>query len=262
MIIALRHGRFKLNERSHLTGETAFEAMKHPIPPDADATMDLFPEGREQGHRVRNSLSGIAIYACLRSEALRAKTMAELALAGQALPGGTHIMPELRERSRGIFSYAPNDWCITQAGYPEKKSVLDWRPIGVDYNGNPGETIRQVRDTRVLPVLEFAHHATYDIREAPVVLSGHAEWMLALRARLLGFDDKRFREPLIPNPPKDHPALSTAKMVINGQYDMSDCTCPTRNQPNVPFDHADIFRTVVTEPGLEFDTGWLNIRDM
>jgi broad specificity phosphatase PhoE len=262
MIIAFRHGKFPLNERSHLTGAAAFEAMEQPIPHDADTAMDLLREGREQGHRVHDALGDIAIYTCLRSDTLRTKTMAELALADQELPGGTHIVPELRERSRGIFSYAPNDWCIAQAGYPEKKSVLDWRPIGIDYNGNPGETIRQVRDTRVLPVLEFASHATYDAREAPVALSGHAEWKLALRARMLGFDDKRFREPLIPNPPDNHPALKTAKMVINGQSDMYDCTCSTRNVPDIPLDHADIFRTVVTEPGLEFDTGWLNVRDM
>ncbi len=259
MIVAFRHGYFKLNERSHLKGEAARQAIMEGIPSDADATMDLLPEGREQGRRGRAALADIAIHACLRSPALRAKTMAAIALAGHSLPAGTRTVPELRERSRGIFSYAPDEWTNTHPDYPPKKSVLDWPPLGVDYNGNPGETIRQVRDTRVTPVLRIADEI------APgqtVALSTHAEWMLSLRAYYLGFDDDRFRLPLIPNPPKNNRALTTAKMVINGQIDMYDCTCPDPGPFGAPERHMDIFRTIVTEPGHEFDTGWLNIREM
>ena len=260
MIVAFRHGYFPLNERSRLKGEAAFQAMEHSIPTDADATMDLLPEGREQAYRMQPVLAELAIYACLRSPALRTKTMAEIALAGHSLPGGTHVVPELRERSRGIFSYAPDAWAKAQPGYPPKKSVLDWQPSGVDYNGNAGESIRQVRDTRVLPVLQAADEIVPP--GETVAFSTHAGWMLSLRAYYLAFGDERFRQPLIPDPPQDHPALATAKSIINGQMDMYDCTCPTPALASSSQRHMDVFRTVITEPGLEFDTGWLCIGDM
>lgn len=259
MIVAFRHGLFPLNKRSLLTDKSAPQAIGEGIPPDADATMDLLSEGREQGRRVQRALADFSIHACLRSPTLRAKTMAEIALAGHGLPGGIHIVPELRERSRGIFSYVPDVWAETHPDYPAQKSVLDWQPVGVDYNGNSGESIRQVRDTRVEPVLRVADEV------APgktVALSTHAEWMLSLRAYYLGFEDERMRRPLIPDPPKGNRALTTAKMIINGQIDMYDCTCPTPVPASGPERHMDLFRTVVTEPGLEFDTGWLRIGEI
>jgi broad specificity phosphatase PhoE len=259
MLIAFRHGRFPLNEHSLLTGEAAFQAMETPIPPEADNIMDLLPEGREQAERLRRVLAEIAIYACLRSPTLRTKTTAEIALADQALPGGTQIVSELRERSRGKFSYAPNAWAYRQPDYPSKKSVLDWQPSGIDYNGNPGESIRQVRDNRVPLVLHAAHEAA---AEGTVALSTHAEWMVALRAYYLGFDDRRFRQPLIPDPPVQSQALTTAKMIINGQLDMYDCTCASSPASDMPLQHMDVFRTVGTEVGSEFDTGWLAIEEM
>jgi broad specificity phosphatase PhoE len=260
MIIAFRHGYFPLNERSLLTGEVAFRAMEEGIPPDADAAMDLLPEGREQANRVRRALAGFSIHACLRSPALRAKAMAELVLAGHDLPGGTLVVPELRERSRGIFSYAPDVWSEEQPGYPPRKSVLDWQPPGVDYNGNPGESIRTVRDSRVTPVLRVADEVTPP--GGATALSGHAEWMLALRAYYLGFDDERFRRPLIADPPENNRALAAAKMVINGQVDLYDCTCSELAKAGYDQPHMDVFRTIITNPESEFDTGWLNIEDM
>lgn len=257
MIVAFRHGYFGLNERSHLTGEAAIRAAEESIPPDADSTMDLLPEGREQGMRLQRALAGMAINACLRSPALRAKTMAELALAGQDLPGGIHVVPELRERSRGIFSYAPQEWTALHPDYPAKKSVLDWQPIGKDYNGNPGESIRQVSNTRVEPVLRIADNLG-DI----VAFSTHAEWMLALRTYYLGFDDNRFRQSLIPDAPKNNPGLTTSKYVMNGQIDMYDCTCPNPVTASAPERHMDVFRTIITEPEFEFDTGWFNIQHL
>lgn len=257
MIVAFRHGYFALNERSQLTGEAAFKAMEKPIPPDADATMDLFPEGREQAGRVQQTLGQIAIHTCLRSPTLRTKTMAELALAGQKLPGGIQVVPELLERSRGIFSYAPEDWTNSHPDYPAHKSVLDWQPAGRDYNGNPGRSIRYMRDTRVRPVLQIV-----DTIDGTVALSTHAEWTLSLRAYYLKFGNDRFRLPLVPNPPKNHPALATAKFVVNGQVDMYDCTCSPRVPASAPERHMDIFRTIVTDPKLAFDTGWLPIGEM
>jgi broad specificity phosphatase PhoE len=149
---------------------------------------------------------------------------------------------------------------MTFPQYRSKKSLLDWQPTGVDYNGNPGESIRQVRDTRVRPVLQFANEVG---QGSTVALSTHAEWMRALRAYYLGFDDARFGRSLVPRPPHNNPALLTSKMVANGQSDMFACTCTSRrNRPTVPLDHADIFRTVITDPKLAFDSGWLKVRDM
>jgi broad specificity phosphatase PhoE len=257
MIVAFRHGRFPLNVRSNLTGEAAFRAAEEMIPPDADATMDLLPEGRKQAERIRERLAAIAIDACLRSPALRTKTTAEIVLAGRNLPGGTWVVPELRERSRGIFSYAPDDWAHTHPLYPAGKSVLDWEPFGVDYNGNSGESIRQVANTRVEPVLFVADQV------APggnVAFSTHAEWMLALRTYFLNFDDERFRRPLIPNPAAGIIALATAKMIVNGQVDMYDCTRLPYEPSEAPSWHMDKFRSIGVDP--VFDTGWLDISEM
>ncbi|HEU4914215.1 MAG TPA: histidine phosphatase family protein [Candidatus Saccharimonadales bacterium] len=262
MIIAFRHGYFELNKRSRLSGEAALQKMEKAIPPDADAIMDLLPEGHEQAEHVRRALAEFSVYACLHSPALRARTMAKLVLAGRTLPGGIHMVPGLRERSRGIFSYAPDDWSEKQPGYPARKSVLDWMPAGVDYNGNPGESIRMVRDTRVAPVLRFADQATPPGKTT--ALSGHAEWMLALRAYYLGFDDERFRQPLVPSPPENNRALATAKMIVHGQVDLYDCTCPTAVPAGSEQRHMDVFRTIIAapEPETGIDTGWLDIQSM
>lgn len=256
MIAAFRHGLFPLNERTRLTGEAAERAMQEKIPANADYTMDLLPLGREQAARLQPIMAELAIAACLRSPALRTKSTAEIAFLGSAV---IRAVPELRERSRGIFAYVPDVWAWDQPDYPPDKSFLDWQPRGVDYNGHPGESIRQVRDTRIEPVLQIAHET------APgktVALSTHAQWMSSLRAYYLGFEDERFGQPLVPNPPKNHPAFATAKLLVNGQVDMYDCTCSPADQADMPLDHADVFRTVVTEPGLEYDTDWLAIRDM
>ena len=259
MRVAFRHGLFPLNERTRLTGEAAEQAMREQIPPDADSVMDLLPLGREQAARLRPVLAELAISACLRSPALRTKTTAEIAFAGSDVLDTIQIVPELRERSRGIFAYVPDVWAWTRPDYPIDKSFLDWQPTGSDYNGHPGESIRQVRDTRIEPVLQRANEIALD---KPVAFSTHAQWMSALRAHYLKFDDERFGRPLLPNSPRNHPALTTAKMVINGQIDAYDCTCAQPEKANMPLDHADIFRTIVTEPNLEFDSGWLNIRDL
>lgn len=259
MILAFRHGYFPLNARSHLTGEAAAQAIAEGIPHDADATMDLLPEGREQADRLRLALAGFSIHACLRSPSLRTKTMARLALAGHNLPGGTRVVPEMRERSRGIFSYAPDAWADGHPDYPARKSVLDWQPLGVDYNGNPGESIRQVRDTRVEPVLRIAGEVAPG---GTVALSGHAEWLVALRAYVLRFNDRRFRQPLIPDPPANNPALTQSKTVVNGQADLYDCTCAVPVPAGSTQTHMDVFRSIITTPGLEFDTGWLQIGSM
>lgn len=259
MIVGFRHGFFPLNERSHLIGPDAFQAAQESIPADADSTMDLLPEGYNQGRRVQPVLAGFAIYACLRSRTLRTKTTAELALAGQDLPGGTLVVPELRERSRGKFSYAPDVWASAQPDYPANKSVLDWEPAGIDYNGNPGESLRHVRETRVSPVLQAVDALGTD---KIVALSGHAEWLLSLRSYYLGFEDQRFKMPLFPNAPTDNPALATSRMILNGQVEMYDCTCPEPVPLSAPERHMDVFRTVGTQPGFAFDTGWMNIKEM
>ena len=259
MRVAFRHGLFPLNERTSLTGEAAVQAMREQIPADADYTMDLLPSGREQAARLRPVLADLAIAACLRSPALRTKTTAEIAFSGFAVADTIQIVPELRERSRGIFSYVPDVWAWTRPDYPIDKSFLDWRPTGVDYSGRPGESIRQVRDARIEPVLQVADEIAPG---KPVAFSTHAQWMASLRAYYLKFDDERFGQPLVPNPPDNHPALATSKWVINGQIDMYDCTCPQSAKADMPLDHADAFRTIVTEPELEFDSGWLNIQDI
>ncbi|HEU5121450.1 MAG TPA: histidine phosphatase family protein [Candidatus Saccharimonadales bacterium] len=259
MRVAFRHGLFPLIERTNLTGEAAVQAMREPIPPDADSVMDLLPPGREQAIRLRPVLAELAISACLRSPALRTKTTAEIAFAGSEVFNTIQIVPELRERSRGIFAYVPDVWAWTRPDYPIDKSFLDWQPTGSDYNGHPGESIRQVRDTRIEPVLQIADEI------APgktVAFSTHAQWMSSLRAYYLKFDDERFSQPLVPHPPRNHPAFATAKLIVNGQIDAYDCTCSQFEKAETPLDHADVFRTIVTEPGLEFDSGWLSVREM
>lgn len=259
MRVAFRHGLFPLNERTRLTGEAAEQAMQEQIPPDADSVMDLLPPGREQAARLRPVLAELAISACLRSPALRTKTTAEIAFAGSDVLDTIQVVPELRERCRGIFAYVPDVWAWNRPDYPIDKSFLDWQPTGFDYNGHPGESIRQVRNTRIEPVLRLADEIAPD---KPVAFSTHAQWMSSLRAYYLKFNDERFGQPLAPDPPRNHPALATAKMVVNGQIDAYDCTCDQSEKANMPLDHADVFRTIVTEPNLEFDSGWLNIRDM
>ena len=259
MRVAFRHGLFPLNERTRLTGGAAEQAMQEQIPPDADSVMDLLPPGREQAARLRPVLAELAISACLRSPALRTKTTAEIAFAGSDVLDTIKIVPELRERSRGIFAYVPDVWAWTHPDYPIDKSFLDWRPTGFDYNGHPGESIRQVRDTRVEPVLRMADEIAPD---KPVAFSTHAQWMSSLRAYYLKFDDERFGQPLVPNAPRNHPARATTRMIVNGQVDAYDCTCAQPKKEGAPLDHADVFRTIVTEPGLEFDSGWLSIREM
>jgi broad specificity phosphatase PhoE len=253
-IIGFRHGETWLNRLSHLTGQAAIDAMATPIPSDADAIMDVTPEGRLGAEFVRDLLADMTIHACLRSMALRTKTTAEIVFSGRTLPGGIIVEPALRERSRGRFSYAPHDWSITQPDFPRNKSVLDWVPAGVDYNGNPGESLRQVRDMRVRPVLARAAEVAPG---GAVALSGHAEWMGALRARILGFDDERFRQPLVPGAPNPLGAIA-AKMIFNTQTDMYSCICI--NPPSA-VDHMDIFRSVGIEPASRalFDTGWIAI---
>lgn len=259
MRVAFRHGLFPLNERTRLTGEAASQAMREQIPADADDTLDLLPHGREQAARLRPVLADLAIAACLRSPALRTKTTAEIAFARSAVADTIQIVPELRERSRGIFAYVPDVWAWSRPDYPIDKSFLDWQPTGADYNGHPGESIRQVRDTRIEPVLQVADKIAPN---KTVAFSTHAQWMSSLRAYYLKFDDERFGQPLVPNLSDNHPALTTAKLVVNGQVDMYDCTCSPSVRADMPLDHADVFRTIVTEPGLEFDSGWLNIQDL
>jgi hypothetical protein len=51
-------------------------------------------------------------------------------------------------------------------------------------------------------------------------------------------------------------------MIINGQIEMYDCVCPTPAPASAPEMHMDVFRTISTQPGSEFDTGWMNINKM
>ncbi len=57
MIVAFRHGLFPLNQRSHSVGQEAFCEAEKSIPPDADETMDLLPEGYEQARRLQPVLA-------------------------------------------------------------------------------------------------------------------------------------------------------------------------------------------------------------
>ncbi len=233
-----------------MKGDAALQAVEQGIPADADETMDLLPEGRMQALRLQRVLGEFTINGCLRSRTRRSLTTAQLGLARQALDD-ISVMDQLRERSRGIFSYAPDDWAKNHPLYKiNKNSTLDWQPHGIDYNGNQGESLRQVRDTRVEPVLAIADEIAPG---GTVALATHAEWMLALRAYMLHLDDESFQQPLIVNPPAGMRALEHSKWIGHGQVDIymtPNLTDPDRWQ-------MGRFRSISTDP--TFDTGWIEI---
>lgn len=253
-IIAFRHGRFPLNVRAGLRGEAALRAVEEGIPADADETMDLLPEGRKQAERLQPALGEFAIDACLRSRTRRTLTTAELGLAKHALPGGISVEDQLRERSRGIFSYAPNEWANNHPLYRVgKDSILDWQPYGIDFNGNAGESVRHVRDTRIRPVLMAADEAA---PSGIIACATHAEWMLALRAFMLGLDDVSFHRPLVPDPPAHIKALQRLSWISNGQMDIYDTPDPSYlNEWQM-----SRFRSIGTDP--VFDTGWIDLTSL
>jgi broad specificity phosphatase PhoE len=259
-ITAFRHGQFGLNIRSHLAGEAALRAVAEGIPPDADATMDLLPKGREDAEFIRRRLAGFAIDVCLRSDALRTKTTAEIALQDHVLPGGIIVAPDARERSRGMFSYAPDDWAENHPLFPAQTSVLDWQPCGIDFNGRSAESIRWVKDRRIVPVLRLAGvHAP----GGSAAIASHAEWLLALRAHFLGPDYVEVRRQLAPDSSTDARARASSNMIVNGQIDMYKCTCDAPDPSRTPFSHMDQFRTMAPDPHIgEFDTGWMPIEDL
>lgn len=250
VIIAFRHGRFPLNNRAGLKGEEALEAVEEGIPFDADTELGLLPEGEQQALAIPGYLGKMTVDACLTSPTRRARQTAELAMRGRVLLKDIVIVPELIERSRGIFSYAPDEWARQHPDYGvNKQSSLDWQPFGTDYNGKKGESIRDVMENRVPVVLDLAGQV------APgrtVALSAHGEWMLALRAKLLGFSDDRLRQPLLPNLPPEAIASREARWVGHGQVDIYELA-ETDNGLR-----ATSFRTAVDG----FDTGRLAVKSL
>lgn len=244
-VIAFRHGRFPLNNRAGLVGLSALEAVARGIPSNADMTFDLLPEGREQAVRLRGVLADFAIDACLASPSLRTQTTADIALADHHVPI-VSVTDSLRERSRGAFSYAPDEWAQRQLVYRlGKQSVQHWQPFGLDYNNRPGESIAEVAATRAPEALADAE------RLAPshtVAFSTHGEFMLALRALLLDLSDEQCRAPIVEKP-KGIRALQSAKWIGHGQIDIF------RGVELTPEGwRAEQFRAIGTEPGSEFDT--------
>lgn len=245
-IISVRHGLFPLNQRASLTGEAALKAVEEGIPDDAHETMGLLPEGVEQGLRVKEKLAGVAINVCLCSKTRRTHEMAAIILGGTT---DTPILPEpgLKERHRGIFSYAPDEWAKAHPEYNiGKESTLHWRP-------KDGTSIAE-EVYQLLPVLQRADQLAPG---GTVLFSTHAEKMVALRALICNLDDDRLSKPLIPDPPIKVNGLLRTNWIENGQIDMFANVYPsTEHGP-----YMTHFRSIGTDPGFEFDTDWLEIKE-
>jgi len=246
-VITFRHGRFPLNERARLTGSAALEAIARGIPADADATFDLLPEGCEQAQQLQRVLASFAIDTCLTSPTRRTQTTADIALGDHETSPMIYSVDSLQERSRGIFSYAPDEWAQQHPNYSlGKESVLHWQPFGFDHNNRPGESIAAVAKTRVPSALGDAFRLAPD---GTVALSTHGEYMLALRALLLDLNDEQCRAPIVEDPPENIRALQCAKWIGHGQIDIFHGVELTPDGWR-----AEEFRAIGTEPGFEFDT--------
>ncbi len=160
-LLLVRHGETPWNLDGRLQGST---------------DVDLSDKGREQARLAGRRLSTTAIDVAYSSNQSRARETAEIILEGREIP--LHAIPELRERSHGVFEGLTAKERRQQ--YPEMFAAslindLDFAPTG-------GETFRQT-NRRMAAWARGFQDAHLD---KTVLVVGHGG---TLRAAILGWLD-------------------------------------------------------------------------
>jgi broad specificity phosphatase PhoE len=160
-LLLVRHGETPWNLDGRLQGST---------------DVDLSEKGREQARLVGRRLSTTAIDLAYSSNQSRARETAEIILEGRDVP--LHAIPELRERSHGVFEGLTAK--ERRQRYPDMFAAsllnnLDFAPTG-------GETFRQTNRRMAAWAQDFqdAH------LDKTVLVVGHGG---TLRAAILGWLD-------------------------------------------------------------------------
>lgn len=160
-LLLVRHGETPWNLDGRLQGST---------------DVDLSEKGREQARLVGRRLSTTAIDLAYSSNQSRARETAEIILEGRDVP--LHAIPELRERSHGVFEGLTAK--ERRQRYPDMFAAsllnnLDFAPTG-------GETFRQTNRRMAAWAQDFrdAH------LDSTVLVVGHGG---TLRAAILGWLD-------------------------------------------------------------------------
>ena len=160
-LLLVRHGETPWNLDGRLQGST---------------DVDLSEKGREQARLVGRRLSTKAIDLAYSSNQSRARETAEIILEGRDVP--LHAIPELRERSHGVFEGLTAK--ERRQRYPDLFAAsllnnLDFAPTG-------GETFRQTNRRMAAWAQDFrdAH------LDSTVLVVGHGG---TLRAAILGWLD-------------------------------------------------------------------------
>ena len=160
-LLLVRHGETSWNLDGRLQGST---------------DVDLSDKGREQARLAGRRLSTTAIDLAYSSDQSRARETAEIILKGRDIP--RHAIPELRERSHGVFEGLTAK--EREQRYPEMFAAsvlndLDFAPTG-------GETFRQTNHRMAAWAQGFqASHL-----DKTVLVVGHGG---TLRAAILGWLD-------------------------------------------------------------------------
>ena len=160
-LLLVRHGETLWNLDGRLQGST---------------DVDLSEKGHEQARLVGRRLSTTAIDLAYSSNQSRARETAEITLEGRDVP--LHAIPELRERSHGVFEGLTAK--ERRQRYPDLFAAsllnnLDFAPTG-------GETFRQTNRRMAAWAQDFrdAH------LDSTVLVVGHGG---TLRAAILGWLD-------------------------------------------------------------------------
>ena len=160
-LLLVRHGETPWNLDGRLQGST---------------DIDLSEKGREQARLAGRRLSTTAIDLAYSSNQSRARETAEIILEGRDVP--LHAIPELRERSHGVFEGLTAK--ERRQRYPDMFAAsllnnLDFAPTG-------GETFRQTNRRMAAWAQDFrdAH------LDSTVLVVGHGG---TLRAAILGWLD-------------------------------------------------------------------------
>ncbi len=160
-LLLVRHGETPWNLDGRLQGST---------------DVDISNKGREQARLAGRRLSTTAIDLAYSSDQSRARETAEIILEGRDVP--LHAIPELRERSHGVFEGLTAK--EREQRYPEMFAAsvlndLDFAPTG-------GETFRHTNRRMAAWAQDFqASHL-----DKTVLVVGHGG---TLRAAILGWLD-------------------------------------------------------------------------
>ena len=160
-LLLVRHGETPWNLDGRLQGST---------------DVDISDKGREQARFAARRLSAATIDLAYSSDQSRARETAEIILEGRDVP--LHSIPELRERSHGVFEGLTAK--ERQHRYPEMfaASVLN----NLDFAPTGGETFRQTNRRMAAWARNF-QNAHLD---KTVLVVGHGG---TLRAAILGWLD-------------------------------------------------------------------------